>query len=447
MKHFSILLLFFFSILLQSAGQSIKKYDIFSYSAPAGFVLKEQKERLLYEKREGNSFCQIHIWAAQQGSSDPAANFKTDWEHFAVKPYNLTEPPTTQTEKQNGWVVVTGASQAAMDGIPFIVAVATFTQNDISWCAVSIFNDEKYAAVIDKFILGIKADSRKMVRKPNQATQQNNIPVSNNSTGGITNSTTNFDDGWTAVVNNDYVKLTKACTELRLHYTDKALDDARPNTIDAPEYYWSKYVEPYFNVSNVQKWSGVQYPVIYHIQANAVEKKTGKSCFVAIKIVYSGGAKPVVVIAPDQNSYQQQFPHPNDIDPMLNANRFALTTNDIIGTWKGSGGVGVEYYNVYSGTYAGMSAVSSTDEFTFNSNGTYSSTYRSASMNSGGAQFGGQDYKGNFSVTDWSLTVTNRYKAKTTTYKAQLIAVKGGFLLYMEDSDNSSMKYTLFKTK
>lgn len=446
MKKYSILfLLLMLSVF--SSGQQRKSFDIFSYSAPAGFVLKEQKQRLLYEKREGNSFCQIHIWPAQQGSSDPAANFKTDWEHFAVKPYNLSEPPTTQTEKQNGWEVVTGASQAAMDGIPFIVAVSTFTQNDISWCAVSIFNDEEYAAVIDKFILGIKADSRKLVRKPNQATQQNNIPVSNNNTGGITNSTTNFDDGWTATVNNDYVKLTKAGTELRLHYTDKALDDARPNTIDAPEYYWSKYVEPYFNVSNVQKWSGVQYPVIYHIQANAIEKKTGKSCFVAIKIVYSGGARPIVVIAPDQNSYQQQFPHPNDIDPMLNANRFALTANDIFGTWKGSGGGGVEYYNVYSGTYAGMSAVSSTDEFTFNSNGTYSSTYRSASMNSGGAQFGGQDYKGNFSVTDWSLTVTNRYKAKTTTYKAQLIAVKGGFLLYMEDSDNSSMKYTLFKTK
>lgn len=445
MKKYSILfLLLMLSVF--SSGQQRKSFDIFSYSAPAGFVLKEQKQRLLYEKREGNSFCQIHIWAAQQGSSDPAANFKTDWEHFAVKPYNLTEPPTTQTEKQNGWEVVTGASQAAMDGIPFIVAVSTFTQNDISWCAVSIFNDEKYAAVIDKFILGIKADSRKLVRKPNQATQQNNIPVSNNNTSGITNSTTNFDDGWTATVNNDYVKLTKAGTELRLHYTDKALDDARPNTIDAPEYYWSKYVEPYFNVSNVQKWSGVQYPVIYHIQANAVEKKTGKSCFVAIKIVYSGGARPIVVIAPDQNSYQQQFPHPNDIDPMLNANRFALTANDIIGTWKGSGGGGVEYYNVYSGTYAGMSAVSSTDEFTFNSNGTYSSTYRSASMNNGGAQFGGQDFKGKFSVTDWSITATNRYKGKTTKYNAQLIAVKNGFLLYMSDPENSSMNYTLFKT-
>ena len=225
------------------------------------------------------------------------------------------------------------------------------------------------------------------------------------------------------------------------------MDDARPNTIDAPEYYWSKYVEPYFTVSNVQKWSGVQYPVIYHLQANAVEKKTGKACFVAIKIVYSGGARPIVVIAPNQNSYQQQFPYPNDIDPYLNANKFAVTTSDIIGTWKGGGGGGVEYYNAYSGTYAGMSAVSATDEFSFNTNGTYSSTDRSASMNNGGTQFGGQDFKGNFSVTDWSLTATNRYGGKTTTYNAHLIAVKNGYLLYMADAANPSMNYTLYKSK
>lgn len=445
MKIIVFLLLSF--CITSSINAQIKRYDIFTFIPPASFKLKEEKQRLIYEKREGNSFCQLHIWPAQQGSSEPEANFKTDWEHFAVKPYSLTEPPTTQAEQQNGWQVVTGASPAAMDGIPFIVAVSTFTQNDISWCAVSLFNDEKYAAVIDKFLLEIKADSRKLVRKPNQTTQQNNSTVTNNNKSGITKSTTNFDDGWTATPATDYVKVTKAGTELRLHYIDKALDDARPNTIDAPEYYWSKYVEPYFNASNVQKWNGVQYPVIYHMQANAVDKQTGKACFVAIKIVYNGGARPIVVIAPNLSSYQQLFPHPNDIDPMLNSNRFAVTAKDIIGTWKGGGGGGVEYYNAYSGTYAGMSAVSSTDEFTFNNNGTYTSTYRTASMNNGGAQFGGQDYKGNFLVTDWNITATNRYKGKTTKFNAQLIAVKNGFLLYLSDPDNTSMNYTLYKTK
>jgi hypothetical protein len=132
---------------------------------------------------------------------------------------------------------------------------------------------------------------------------------------------------------------------------------------------------------------------------------------------------------------------------MLNYNKFALTAGDITGTWKGSGGGGVEYYNAYTGTYAGMSAVSSTDEFRFLANGTYSSQYRSASINNSSTQFGGQDYNGKFSVTDWTLTASNRYGGKTTVFNAQLIAVRNGYLLYLSDPDNTSMNYTLYREK
>ena len=447
MKSSSLTPIVFFVLVLQSAAQSKKIFDIFSYSAPAGFILKEKKQRLLYEKKEGNSFCQIHIWPAQQGSSDPVANFKTDWEHFAAKPYSLTQPPATQTEKQNGWDVVMAACQATMDEITFIVAVSTFTQNDISWCAISIFNDEKYAAVIDKFLLGIKADSRKAVRTPTQSVPQNNATVVNNTTAGITKFTTNFDDGWIATPTNDFVKVTKAGTEVRLHYTDKALDDARPNTVDAPEYYWSKYITPYFNVPAPEKWIGVQYPVIYFMQGNATNRQTGKSCYVAIKIIYEGGARPVVIISPNQSNYQQQFPHPNDVNKMLGYNKFAITAKDVVGKWTGGGGGGVEYYNSYSGTYAGMSAVSTADEFIFNSNSSYQSTHNSANTNSSGSRFASLKYNGIFSVTDWGLSASNRVSGKTKQFIAQLIAVKGGFLLQLTDSDYTPLAYTLFKTK
>jgi hypothetical protein len=155
---------------------------------------------------------------------------------------------------------------------------------------------------------------------------------------------------------------------VRPHYIDKALDDAKPNTVEAPAYYWSKYVAPNYAVPAPEKRNRVQYPVIYHIQGNAVEKAAGKNCYAANKIVYAGGARPVIKITTNKSVYQQQFPHPNDTDPILNAKRFAITANDIMGTWKGGGGV--EYYNAYSGTY--------------------SSTYRRGSLNNGGAQFGGQ---------------------------------------------------------
>ncbi|MBX9784119.1 MAG: hypothetical protein K2X48_12590 [Chitinophagaceae bacterium] len=445
--------LLFFSVYMMAVftyGQQTKTFDIFSYKEPAGFELKENSKYLFYSKNEGKNYCQLFVYPAAVGEKDVEKDFKKNWDVFARNPLQkVGNPETTEYDTlSNNWYSLLGASKGVFNRQPFVITVSTFTKNDITYCVTSVFTDKKFIPIAQEFAAGVVPDEKKFAGTTiQQSTPNSNNNTITNSNHNITLSTTNFDDGWVANAQADFVKLTKAGTEVRLHYIDKALDDARPNTIDAPEYYWSKYITPYFNTSNVQKWSGVQYPVIYHMQANAVDKATGKQFYVAIKIVYSGGARPIVVITPNQNSYNQQFPHPNDMDRMLNYNKFAVSINDVVGKWNGSGGGGVEYYNVYSGTYAGMSAVSSTDEFVFNKDGTYNSTYRSASMNNSGAQFGGQDFKGTFSVTDWSITATNRYKGKTKQYNAQLIAVKGGYLLYMSDTDNSSMNYTLFKTK
>ncbi|MEI2738802.1 MAG: hypothetical protein V9F01_08455 [Chitinophagaceae bacterium] len=442
MKHIGLFITLLTSGLLLKA--QTKQYDIFTYTPPTGFVLKEQKQRLLYEKTEGNSFCQLYVWPAQQGSNDPDANFKTDWDYFAAKPYNLANEPDKQTEKQNGWDVVTGVGPVTKDGTNFIVAVSTFTQNNISWCAITIFNEEKYVPVIDQFLLNIKADSKKFTRSKTEPVINAN-PAANNT--GITISTTNFDDGWKATPTSDYVQVTKAGTEVRLHYINSRLDDSRPNTIDAPEFYWSHIVQPAFTVSSPQKWSGVEYPVIYFMQGNAVNKQTGKSCYVAMKVIYEGGARVVVVITPDANTYQQQFPHPNDINKMTIYNKFAVAAKDIIGTWNKAGGGGVEYYNAYTGGYTGMSAISTTDEFTFNTNNTYQSVHNSANTNSGNTQFSALKYNGKFSVSNWELMATNRVGGKTKKFWCQLEAVKGGFILVLTDSDYEPLKYILYKKK
>lgn len=438
-------LMFPFCILLEA--QSLQ-YDIFTGTAPAGFIQKEKGKRLLYEKKDGNTFCQLHLWPAQKGSADPEANFMTDWNYFAGQQYGIKDAPEKQKEKHNGWEVVTGAGQATMNGIPFIVTVSTFTQQNISWCAITLLNDAKYTAAIDQFLLTLKADPAKFKDASGPAT--NTVTPATNPIAvlpGISKYTTNFDDGWQSTPLMDYVKVVKAGTEIRLYYIDSRLDDARPNTIDAPAYYWSKYVSPFFNVPNPQKWSGVQYPVIYFMEGQATDKQTGRSCYVAIKIIYEGGARPVVVIASDQNSYRQQFPHPNDLNRMLSYNKFAITTKDVIGHWSKTGGGGVEYYNAYTGGYTGMSAISTTDEFTFSSNNNYSSVHNSANTNNGGTQFSALKYNGKYTVSDWELLAANRVGGKTKKFYAQLEAVKGGSILILTDSDYEPLKYTLFKTK
>ncbi len=262
---------------------------------------------------------------------------------------------------------------------------------------------------------------------------------------GIAKYTTKFDDGWVATALNDYVQLQKNGTEMRLFYVNKEWDDSRLNTVEPTDHYWSKTVAPYFNVSNVQKWSGVEYPVIYFLQADAVDKKTGKQSFITMKIIYEGGARVIVTIASNKTAYQQQFPHPNDLNKMLNANRFAVTAQDLNGTWTGGGGGGVEYYNAYG--YEGMSAISTSDEFVFSSNGSYQSTHDSANTSGGGTRFAKLQYKGKFTVNDWELIATNRVSGKTKKFLCQFEAVRGGFLLKLTDSDYEPLKYTLFKKR
>lgn len=443
MKVIAILPLVFLSFIVKA--QSKKNFDIFSYNAPYGFTLKEDAGKIFFEKIEGSSYCQLYLWPAiaTRGSADK--NFEKDWNDFATRPYNVAAPETKEIKSFAGWELVIGAARGTYNNIQFVISIATYTKSEITYTIVTVLNDKKYSEATQSFIASVIPNEKKFVRN-NKTTQQNNTIITNTGTISISKPITNFDDGWVAKALTSYVQLTKAGTEIRLHYIDKALDDAKSNMIDAPEYYWSKYVEPYFNVPSPQKWSGVEYPIIYFMQGKATDRQTGSSCFVAIKIIYSGGARPIVVIAPNQNSYQQQFPHPNDLNKMLDRNKFAVTAKDINGTWKGSGGGAVDYYNVYSGNYASSHSLSTSDEFTFNSNGTYNSVYRSANINGSNAQFGGQDFKGNYSVTDWQVTMTNRMYSKTTKFYAQLIAVKGGHLLYLEDPDRS-INYTLYKSK
>jgi hypothetical protein len=154
-----------------------------------------------------------------------------------------------------------------------------------------------------------------------------------------------------------------------------------------------------------------------------------------------------MVISPNQQQLKQQYPHPNYLDRMLNYNKFALSAADVTGKWTGGSGAGLQYYNVYTGDYAGMSTISTSDDFQFKSDGTYTSAFRSASSNFGSTRFSAVDYKGKYSITDWTINAGNRHEGKTTLFRSQLIAVKNGFLLYMEDSEYPAMNYTLIKIK
>jgi hypothetical protein len=447
----------FFLLLISSFCSGMqaqtKRYDILSFTPPATFKLKEEKQRIVYEKKEGNSFCQLHIWPAQQGSADPQANFKTDWDYFAGNQYKIGEPKEKQIEKQNGWDVVTGVGLAEVDGIKFIVSVSTFTQNDISWCAITQFNDEKYAVVIDKFLASIKADAKKMVRKNNQTNgnQVSNTLTQTTNSSGITKPTTNFDDGWTGTITNDYVQVTKNGTEVRLYFFDAKINEQRPpNTSTFEPYYWDAVVKLAYNTGElfIRQKEQYSYGKQDIWEAAVTNKQTGKAGYLGMRLVFNnGGCRPIVVIAPDKNTYYSLFGTDEDFLKMFYYNKFAVAQKDLIGKWKSFDAASMSYYSIYSGDYAGMSTVATNDEFIFNNNGTYESEHSGTITFNGKVSHGKSVYKGIFSVNDWNLKATNREANDPGEFSCQFEAVKGGCMLRIINKTFTGMGMELFKSK
>ncbi len=438
----------FFLFLIASSCSGIqaqtKRYDILSFTIPAKFKLKEQKQRLVYEVKEGNSFCQLHIWPAQQGSSfDPQANFKTDWDYFAGNQYKIGNPKEKQTEKQNGWDVVTGVGLAEVDRIKFIVSVSTFTQNDISWCAITQFNDEKYAAVIDTFLASIKADAKKMVRKNNETNSNrvSNTVTQTASSSGITIATTNFDDGWTSTITNDYVQVIKNGTEVRLYYADTKVIES---------YYWDAVVKLAYNTGElfIRKKEQYSYGKEDIWEATVTNKQTGKAGYLGMRLVFNnGGCRPIVVIAPDKKTYYSLFGNDEDFTKMFYYNKFAVAQKDLIGKWKSFDAASMSYYSIYSGDYAGMSTAATNDEFVFNNNGTYQSEHTGTITFNGKVSHGKSVYKGKFSVNNWDFNANNREANDPGEFFCQFEAIKGGCMLRLVNKTFTGMGMELFKSK
>ena len=114
-------------------------------------------------------------------------------------------------------------------------------------------------------------------------------------------------------------------------------------------------------------------------------------------------------------------------------NKFAVTAGDLAGNWESASGAAVQYYEVYTGNNAGMAYASSSHSFAFRPDGTYTSVYKGAQnlQDGRGTRFSGETFTGRYTVNNWEMTLTNRFKGATHTFAVQFEAVKGGRILHV----------------
>ncbi len=260
-------------------------------------------------------------------------------------------------------------------------------------------------------------------------------------------SRTTFDDGWIASIADDYVLLTRGTINVRLYYASPITEQMRPPVQEIHDYFWNTIVLPSFNIIQAWKWeNGITYFSTYYIWAEAVEKSSGRNCYIGLNVGTGNGlANPVLAIASDKQTYDAQFPRPENITDMLGYNRFAVALSDLTGTWSSSGSSAMQYYNVYTGASAGMAIASSADYFTFSASGEYTSRHSGATGMVGNLQTYNQEYKGTATVTDWEIVLPNRWKGKTDTFEAWFEIIKGGRVLRLIDKNARGITYNLVR--
>ena len=128
------------------------------------------------------------------------------------------------------------------------------------------------------------------------------------------------------------------------------------------------------------------------VQADAVDKQTGKRCFVVLWFVGAGNNRGVkVVVTPNRCRIKKISRKPARI------NKMGFTINSAYhnrtGRWETA-----ELLIIICrlGNYAYTNSLSTSDEFIFDANGNYQQTYNSANTQTGTTQFAKLQYRGKY---------------------------------------------------
>jgi hypothetical protein len=278
----------------------------------------------------------------------------------------------------------------------------------------------------------------------NQITTQANSSVTNT---GFAFTTTNFDDGWTSTVQEDWVEVTKGSMKVLLHYPKEGtifpadpapLTTAAWNILVAPRYSNLKNYKTSYIATSDRPYLGMGY---------ATENASSKNVFIVLFHQGSGGW--LEFITPDKNTFIQQFKFdPETIQwdsntdfmiPLANMasyNKFGIAASDFKGKWT-SDFTGIQQlYNVYTGQYAGMNINQSNEEFNFNEGNNYSWKLLVVNGMVGNVKANEVKSSGKFEVPDNWHVKFSMIETRARTYHAYWSCIKGARILNLLDADN-----------
>lgn len=417
-------------------GQQIENFDLVTYTIPTGWKKVNGDNDVAGYAITNNlkgTYCQIAIYKSMGTMGSAQLDFDTDWTDLIAKSYKVTaKPEAVPGASEDGWEVKAGVAPFDFSGGKSVAMLVTMSGYGKRVSIVILTNTEDYQSEIEKFLESVdlkKPEGQQLEQQKNEeAIKQPSITqaVVN---GNFAFNTTNFDDGWTATEQVDWVQVIKGNVKILIHYPREGTifpADPEPLTNAA----WNILVAPrYSNLKNYKTSYITTFNRPYLGMGNATENSSGKQVF--ILLFRQGDSGWIEFVTPDKNSFIQQFKFDpeaiqwdSDTDllkpllQMVGYNKFAIAASDFTGTWTSDFNGVQQMYNVYTGNYAGMNIHQSQEEFAFTGNTGYEWKLLVVSGMVGNTKYANVKSSGQFTVVNnWQIHFS-KIETSAKTYHA-----------------------------
>jgi hypothetical protein len=446
------LVLFLFLFVQCSASAQQQTFDIFTFTAPKKWT-KDTKENTVFFTTTDNvkrTWAQIGFVKSTASKGSIAADFESEWKELVMTRYGVQgEPLATDTQTFHGWKLYTGLGKFLFNNDTASILLNTFSDGINCASFLLLSNTTTYGPVMDEVVASLN------VSLPGSNKPQTN-PVEEVKTtavsDGFTFNTTNFDDGWTSVVKEDWVEATKGNIKVLLHYPREEDKKYYTQYNEHVNVFWNLLVAPrYTNLREYQTpgYNHSSEPGLYGaglLNDNATKKD------VWVALFSKGKTGWIEVIAPDKATFVQMFGIDNpgtyfyEWGPLVNLagmNKFAVGENDLVGKWSSQFYGSTAYYNVNTGVYAGSSSVASGVTYIFKGNKTYQWDLGMATNSvSTGSRTDVAKASGTWkALNNWQIWCSD-IERRPVTYNAYFSCIKGARILWLQDVSYGS--YTAY---
>ena len=433
-----------------------QSFDLINFTPPKGWKKTQSENILMYSTTDQakRTWAQVSIVRSTASQGNAAADFESEWENLGLRNYKkfgLAEKPlATDSQTLQGWKVLSGMGKFIFNKDTSAVIINTISDGVRCASFTLVSNTKSYGPVMDQFLESV---SFKPVSSSNENTFSSPSPTPSAPVStGFQFNTTNFDDGWTSVVKEDWVEATKGNIKVLLHYPREEDKKYYPQYKEHVSVFWNLLVAPRY--SNLRNYESPDHLLSWQPGLFAAgllkDNATGKDVWVAL---FSKGTSGwVEVIAPDKKTFVEQFGvdrpelYFDGWDKMLalfHLNKFAVGANDLVGTWSNQFYGATAYYNVNTGIYAGSSSVASGVKYQFKANKTYEWNLGMATNSlSTGSKTDVAKANGSWKMlNNWQLWCSD-IERRPVTYNAYFTCIKGGRVLWLQDASYGS--YTAY---